>query len=234
MSKVTLSTLIERFRVLAQEIQGKRFALGDIVNLMLVDHSMTRVVSEVKLAIPNVHKLIGHAVNKSTLTDLANAARTFTDEGGFLSPDGMHRVQREDLQALELTPTQVSGLADLMKSGAVKVKRVADDLATVQKHGATTELGRNAINRVKLMVANGTDKAPTVENVHNLTEQLAKVRARKAKLEEEERVLVAKLAALVKPDEEATAVPAPTPTVSGKGKRGQVQRPADTGAQLTA
>jgi len=189
-AKITMNDLIEEFRAAALHTQGLRFRLGDIVIRMLEFVTIKQACSEIKHAIPNAQALLGYAVTVNTLTQLANAARTFAADGAFVSEDGYHRVTRDDIQALGLTPAQASGLADRLRSQEIKVKPIAHAVKQVRKHGADTAEGKPSVERVRAMIAKGTDKAPTVKSVHQLAEELEAVRKRIAKLQEQERSLV--------------------------------------------
>lgn len=184
---LTLQTLAMHFQGLAQEVQKRRFAMGDTVNRMLELAPMSQVVEVLKRAVPNAKDSIGYAITPTTLGHLSVMASTFRDEGGLFSDDGKHVVTREDIEVLALTPAEASKLATLADKGDIRLKHIESAAEKVRNSskGANGKSAKNSIAKVRTMLANGTDKRPSETSLEALIEQRKRLADRLAKLDAE-------------------------------------------------
>lgn len=181
---VTLTMLVRRFAESVKRIHEMRLHLGDIVNRMRqVEPSDTRIVAALQEAIPDAKLMLGYAITKRTLDSLANAASTFSADGGWISPDGVHHITRADIEPLGLTPDQLGKLATLVASGKVKGKRVLRETARYAKD-PKGDKGKNAKARLLNMLDKGDDSAPSEQSLRQLTDELARMLEQRTKLDE--------------------------------------------------
>ena len=173
-TNTVLNSLALRFANLAKEVQARRFAMGDVVNQMLAIAPMKDVVAMLKQVVPDAQQVIGYAITAVRLNELASMARTFAESGGLASPDGIHRIERSDIESLGLTPTEGAALAEQVKAGAIRIKSVA-------KAVKAAKAGKpEPVAQLRTMLANGTDAAPSEESLEALLAKREKLRKQHA------------------------------------------------------
>jgi polyhydroxyalkanoate synthesis regulator phasin len=181
---MTLDMLVERFVRIARNIQALRLSLGDTVLLMRkVGASNTEILRKLQAAMPEAKLMLGYAITQRTLDSLAIAAETFAADGGWISPDGLHHITRADIEPLGLTPDQVGTLAELVKSGKVKGKRVLRETARHAKDPKGDQ-GKNAKARLLNMLDKGSDAAPSKHSLAQLKDGLARLLEQRTRLDE--------------------------------------------------
>lgn len=210
-----LGPLIEKFATLAGQVQSLRFALGDTVNDMLSIPGVTMAMIErrLKARIPNAKDMLGYALTAKNLDAMATMARTWREDGGILH--GKHRVSREDIEALDLTPAEGKRLAELATAGHVRVKSIAKAARAVRNaKGKDSTRATAARDRLRQVIAKGSEKQVSVQSIAQIRERLDAIEKARAKLDKEERELRATLAELEAKGEERTAVEAPKPAAA--------------------
>lgn len=210
--KDALGTLIERFARIADQTQSLRFALGDTVNEMLAipDVTMSLIVRRLKARLPNAKEMLGYAITDATLKRVANMASTFTAEGGLIH--GKHRVTRDDIEALNLTPAEASRLAELANGGHIRIKSIESTAKKVRKAGGTGHPhAQAAVDHLKQAIAKGDEAKVTVQSIAQISERLEKIAETRKRLDKEEAELRTLLAARKAEGESRTKVDAPKP-----------------------
>lgn len=176
-TNTVLNSLALEFSKLAQDVQARRFAMGDVVVRMLAIAPMSEIVATLKRVVPESKTVLGYAITAKTLNELASMARTFREDGGLLH--GIHRITREDIEALGLTPTEGATLAEQVQAGNVRIKTVAK-ASKAAKAGKT-----EPVAQLRTMLKNGTDAKPSEDSLEALLAKRETLRERKAKVEKE-------------------------------------------------
>lgn len=134
MSKVApeVSVLVRSFGTTILNIQSARLEQGKIFTAML-SHGLSQAKACELLndAYPQAKDQIGYALNVTNLKFLANAWETFHASGGM--KHGNHFINAEDVSRLALSPSELDKLAEKVKSGEVKIKKLAKQADRVKR-----------------------------------------------------------------------------------------------------
>ncbi len=192
----TVKGLLRVFDAAYRNVVRSRFVMGDVYNnLCDILPTTAEVVRTLRDAYPNAKMEIGWALTPANLQALGLASRTFR-ESGIASRDGKHMVTRDDMLALNLTPSEIGTISERVASGAMRVKDVAEVVQAVSKatdeNGNVSDVGARAVARLRGVI---TD-APVPMTVEELEVEIARIGKRIAKDTAARADLLAKVAEL--------------------------------------
>ena len=212
-TRTALKPLVDRFTRAVKQVHSLRFVMGDTVNSMLSipGTSLNMIAKILREELPDAKQMLGYALSPKNLQAMATMASTFQENGGILH--GKHRVSREDIERLALTPSEGETLATLATDGSLRVKAIAKAASVVKRdpQGVNGEKGKAAVANLRDILKAGSEKQAKKQSPIAIRDRLAAIEKSRAKLAEEEKELRAALASISEQEPKPEAkVDAPT------------------------
>lgn len=197
-SEMTVAEATVEFGVHLSDAQNARFHMGAcFIRLTELLGSKTAAVAHLQNAFPNAKdRLGGTALSMAELNRMAETYRTL-GETGIASPDGLYRIDHNDIAVLGLSNAQVNQLANAIAAERVKVKDVLREVKRARGGHAeqNAEKVEKARSNVMELVAptrelSHAEKVVAIqESIRKQQERIDKARAEIVRLQNELREL---------------------------------------------
>lgn len=231
----TLSGIVDKLSTAYQSARLAFFMFGDQINALREHgYSWNMVQALLRERFPHAKAEIRLDFSLAWVQAAAAAARLFREDGGLVSPDGKHRVSREEFASLGLSDAARASVvaaisASLSLADGLPKLRVADVAAAVKASGDKRVAAiAKLMGQVDIVNRGKAAMADPVELTHMLIAQLNDKIERAEKNLEELRNKRSELKRSLPPVKAAAPSKSTAPANKNKGRRSP---PVGQGAQ---